>query len=235
MKVISYAETLQSVVSLAGQEYSQLNTSDETAFREGFNRAIEIAWSAYPWPRLLLSHEEDIDADDKTFELNDDREDLLGVYTDDPITAIRPYKIDYTITGDLVRVENDTLESVWTLYRKPVLQFTGLDYAVGTTYAAGDQVAYVDEYYRCILASTGNAPTDATYWERLQIPYGWKMILVYYSYADYLEGDGQTDKATNYRGLATGAINSEMDKVYRQQNQFKPATIVPYKPTSRYV
>jgi hypothetical protein len=40
-------------------------------------------------------------------------------------------------------------------------------YAAGTTYAAGNVVSYLNQLYVCILASTGNVPTNATYWSPL--------------------------------------------------------------------
>lgn len=40
-------------------------------------------------------------------------------------------------------------------------------YAAGTSYVPGDQVSYSGQLYVCILASTGNLPTNATYWSLL--------------------------------------------------------------------
>ena len=47
---------------------------------------------------------------------------------------------------------------------KPV--FRGA-YAGGTAYVIDDIVTYSNETYICILASTGNLPTDTTYWTKL--------------------------------------------------------------------
>lgn len=40
-------------------------------------------------------------------------------------------------------------------------------YAGGTSYSVGDSVSYNGSSYVCILASTGNLPTDTTYWQVL--------------------------------------------------------------------
>jgi hypothetical protein len=40
-------------------------------------------------------------------------------------------------------------------------------YAGGTSYVVDDLVQYSGNLYRCILATTGNLPTNATYWELL--------------------------------------------------------------------
>jgi hypothetical protein len=41
-------------------------------------------------------------------------------------------------------------------------------YAAGTAYSVGDKVLYNAVLYVCILASTGNAPTNTTYWSPLE-------------------------------------------------------------------
>jgi hypothetical protein len=41
-------------------------------------------------------------------------------------------------------------------------------YSATTTYAVGDRVNYNSVLYVCILASTGNAPTNTTYWSTLE-------------------------------------------------------------------
>lgn len=40
-------------------------------------------------------------------------------------------------------------------------------YASGTTYSVGDVVSYNGSSYQCILTSTGNVPTNTTYWALL--------------------------------------------------------------------
>jgi hypothetical protein len=50
----------------------------------------------------------------------------------------------------------------WTLIEQREYRAT---YAAGTAYVTGDEVFYVDAYYRAIGSTTGNLPTDVTYWE----------------------------------------------------------------------
>jgi hypothetical protein len=45
-----------------------------------------------------------------------------------------------------------------------LLAGTGAAYSGATTYAVGSMVSYLGNNYYCILASTGNLPTNATYW-----------------------------------------------------------------------
>jgi hypothetical protein len=42
------------------------------------------------------------------------------------------------------------------------------DYSASTTYSAENIVKYGDLYYECLVGTTGNPPTNATYWELLE-------------------------------------------------------------------
>lgn len=67
---------------------------------------------------------------------------------------------------------NMRLRTAWEAFPWPERtrleeRFFRADYAAGTTYAEGDEVYYPaeDSYYRALGATTGNAPTNTTYWE----------------------------------------------------------------------
>lgn len=40
-------------------------------------------------------------------------------------------------------------------------------YSGATAYVVGDVVKYLNQLYKCILNSTGNLPTNGTYWTTL--------------------------------------------------------------------
>jgi hypothetical protein len=44
------------------------------------------------------------------------------------------------------------------------INLTAPTYAAATAYLVGDRVKYLNSVYECILNSTGNLPTNATYW-----------------------------------------------------------------------
>lgn len=67
---------------------------------------------------------------------------------------------------------NTAMKLAWEFYWWPELMRSELryyrdPYAAGTTYAAEDQVYYSTTglYYTALQATTGNAPTNTTYWE----------------------------------------------------------------------
>lgn len=47
------------------------------------------------------------------------------------------------------------------------IDLTASDYANGTAYVVGNRVVYQSKVYECILNTTGNLPTNATYWSLL--------------------------------------------------------------------
>ena len=56
------------------------------------------------------------------------------------------------ISNENVRVSQESARNVWEAYK------------ASTAYVVGNKVSYLGSSYRCILASTGNLPTDPTYW-----------------------------------------------------------------------
>lgn len=69
---------------------------------------------------------------------------------------------------------NEETEDLWKFWWWPELMRSEVRYYRdaydnATAYVAGDEIYYSTSatYYTCILASTGNLPTDATYWTAL--------------------------------------------------------------------
>lgn len=56
------------------------------------------------------------------------------------------------ISNENVRVSQESARNVWEAYNAL------------TAYVVGNKVSYLGSSYRCILASTGNLPTNTTYW-----------------------------------------------------------------------
>ena len=134
--------------------------------------------------------------------------------------------IPYQITTDGARYYANNGNSVssldpWVKYRKQIPSYTGSDYAASTAYGVDDQAYYptTGRYYICIAASTGNLPTDTTYWKELEIPKNFFEYVVSASYADWLKQDGQHGKAMAEEGHARFLLTRELDILQRQQRQ----------------
>lgn len=88
------------------------------------------------------------------------------------LAGIKPADRSTDLRGRLNGYINTAVKLAWEFYWWPELMRSELryyrdDYAAGTTYAAGDEVYYPTTalYYTALGATTGNAPTNATYWE----------------------------------------------------------------------
>jgi len=105
--------------------------------------------------------------------------------TTDPITDDIP-SIESLLTSDYLDVDApnpnvyptgmllfNTRRSGYNVKRFDVNYFNASDFAFSsygatTSYAVGDKVLYEGVVYVCIASSTGNAPTNPTYWDTLQ-------------------------------------------------------------------
>ena len=63
-------------------------------------------------------------------------------------------------------------------------------YNAGTAYAVDDVVSHSGSSYVCILASTGNVPTNTTYWEQMYQAEGGDVATTLTTQGDILYRDG---------------------------------------------
>ena len=88
-----------------------------------------------------------------------------------------------------------------------------------------EQRAEAGDFYKCLQASTGNAPTETAYWERLTVPYRFLDYCVYSSYADWLRQDDQHAKAEGIARLAENILLTEQERLERQEGFIKPPVV----------
>lgn len=96
------------------------------------------------------------------------------------------------------------------------------------------------DFYQCIIPTNpGESPaTTPGKWSRLQIPKQWRDVLVFLTYAELLEMDGQTDKAMEMRQMAeemdhTGLQVLMNNEAQRDTWRTRPRVQVPLDPLSR--
>jgi hypothetical protein len=82
--------------------------------------------------------------------------------TANPTLAAGELGVDTTLTK--FKVGNGS--TAWNSLGYSTITFQGA-YGAGTTYYPNDIVTYLSETYICILQSTGNVPTNTTYWSLL--------------------------------------------------------------------
>lgn len=170
---------------------------------------------------------------------------VFEVYRGYPWSRLNPRPVPYQLTGDGIQIIAQAQEyypthtptvnitsinrnqyPVYIHYRKAVPKFRGNDYSASVAYSIGDCVYYeaneVGNYYECVVASTGNTPTDTIYWKVSEIPEGFLDYCVYSIYADWLVAEGQTGKAAAMMGVATELMTGELDKLERQNRHKMP-------------
>lgn len=113
-----------------------------------------------------------------------------------------------------------------------------LDYLGATAYVVGDRVVYTDRgVYECILASTGNLPTVATYWRKVsdnyigareRIKYSSQKLLFEYALNRWFQTSGiyilnLTGVAASFVMGATGAYSSVMPANSSNQKDYLTA------------
>lgn len=234
MRNEKYSRFLSRMKALCGVE--NLLTVEETQFLEYFQRNIRYAWELYEWPEVCPIKEFTPDADGVVaYDGNgvQDIGEVLAAWDGDPDSQTGAREIGYTLTTDGVKFIPQTDSSVWIHFRSRIPDYYGDAYDNATAYDPEDQAYYGGRFYKCLVASTGNLPTDASYWEELEIPYSLFEFVVQASFADSLMAEGFSEKAGQERGRAEGLIVNEIEKVERQQRQRRRASVVRTHGTSQ--
>lgn len=164
IQTTSYAAVLRGALALCGVPSDRLDTVDWGRFREWADKHLTVAVQANFWP----------------FYMRVERRLFRAAYD-----ASTPYSNDGTIvffyqtkkyylalqatTGNPpADSAGDTDLSRWA---EASTSYAGEDYDATAAYVAGDIIYYPtdDTFYQCHTASTGNAPTDTSYWGALTL------------------------------------------------------------------
>jgi len=214
-------ERFKSIAGLA-----TLETTDAAFLRQSVNRRMRNAFERYPWPDFTLVGESValVTADDNTIQtygtgvdLANDANVVFRIHKTDP-TDTR-YPEEYTFVSltnasgyPAVKIVSPTVldgVNVFVTYRKD------LDAVIadGGTYTSG---FFGDE--------SGDNPN---------IPYAFFEYCAFGAYADFLRGDGQTDKAQVEDQNAELLLRMEIDKVRNQSRQFRH-DVLQYRPQTQF-
>jgi hypothetical protein len=149
-----------------------------------------------------------------------------------PCACMDTTQAPYRITDHGVRVPGDPALACFR-YRVACPVLEGDPWDAEATYDPNDQVYYTDQrgvgnFFNCLLATAaGESPgvrPDA--WRLIEIPYIFQNFLTWGTHADWLELDGQADKAGAAALRAFEMLTLEFDKVERQQRQTEPWTVL---------
>ena len=155
--------------------------------------------------------------------------EFLFAWDRDPRVTTKLTAFPYVLSaeGAQFMTMRHTLAYVWLLYRlrRPLL--TGDEWNdAPEAYTSGQQVYFVSaagagNFYDCLEdTAAGESPaTTPAKWALVELPYTFRQYLIQGGYADWLMGDGQTDKAGAVEGTAGLLLEMEADKLQRQQGQ----------------
>lgn len=158
-ETVSYDSLLRGVCDLIGEEFEDLQTIDAQTIKRHVSDGIEMAWRYGRWPELSRS----------------ERRSYRPLYASATVYALGAevlwlqeqayyHRVQAGSSGEDPTDANGVLNSdFWAVSKS---EYNGPDYNNATTYAAGDIVYYptTDTHYQCIAASTGNLPTDTSFW-----------------------------------------------------------------------
>lgn len=211
--------------ALTGLE--SLSTTDSGFLRDLVNRRIRLAFERYPWPIFTIVGESVTMASDNSIityaegsvsgtKLSNNANVVFRIHKDNPVST--RYPDEYTFLQDVNSLGNpivkiitpDSLASkqVFVTYRKDLKDIIN-DGSASTGY-------YGDE-------NNDNA----------EVPWIFFEYAVHGSYADFLRGDGQNQKAVVEDQYAESLLTHEIDKVSNQGRQFRH-DILQYRPPSQF-
>jgi hypothetical protein len=194
---------------------------------QSFARNMRIGWESWQWPWSTVTEERTLDVNNRIDydQAGENRiAEVFAVYNDDPQSSTGAYTISYTLDGDGILFGGANIPTTaYVYYRKDCPDYRGDAYSGATAYVAGDQVYYstTGDFYVAIASTTGNAPTDATKWTRLTIPWDLFEYATFASAADLLTANGQNDRAAILRNQAQEELFNQIEKYSRQQS-FRP-------------
>jgi hypothetical protein len=224
----TYTNLKERFKSIAGLQ--SLETTDEAFFRQAINRRFRTAYQRYPWYEFTIVGEAVAmaTADDNQIisygankDLANDADTIFRIHKQDPTDTLYPEEYTFISmiaggsnphAGDIaVKILSPTvLNSInaFVTYRKDVEDV--VKDGSGTTGLYGDE----------------SGDTSA-------IPFRFFEYMAFGAYADFLRGDGQTQKAQVEDQNAEMILRQEIDIVRNQSRQFRH-DVLQYRPQTQF-
>ena len=141
----------------------------------------------------------------------------------DPYVYPTAVTLDFALSPDGLEVLSDSgTTSVWVRYRRRAPDLAAaVIYSALDTYAA-EQVVYWGTDCYLVLATTtaGDTPSSApTKWEKIEIPAWLAPAIKAGAYADWLNANGQGEKAANWEQQFIGLLDEQVSQITTLQGQ----------------
>jgi hypothetical protein len=176
---------------------------------------VYTAWASFPLPP---ARGRPID-----FELNSNGLRLQGILVANPKEATW---INYSLDGSIITTSGLTSPGSCYIDFKPRCPIvTGDPWSSTDSYVSGEQVYFDsgvsgDWYTANTAISPAQSPaTNPTFWDKIEIPYLFGPFLQWGIYADWLDSDGQMDKASMTGRMADELLQQAIRTVIKTQRQ----------------
>lgn len=161
-------------------------------------------------------------------------ETVFAIYATDPGGGFNPSLVNYNTTPQgLEIIGPSSIGPLWFNYRPQRPIFSGTTFNASNTYSVGQNIYFTStntltsgyaNYYSCTVATTaGQSPdTNPNSWQTQFIPYILLPYCVYNAYGDWLQTEGQAQKAQAMYAYAQTCMDDENDKQERQGGNIIP-------------
>lgn len=231
MKTVTYRAVRDAVAARMGLDAAvNLLANQKVVLAEYIASAVRVGWEFFDWPEVMKIEERM--PVDGVIALNTagltEIGQVLDIYWADPREDARERVVGFSLDeSGVIITDREWLDNgattVWVKFKSVPPVFSSADYAAGTAYVPGDVVYYntTGDCYLCILAGSGNLPTNTTYWTRQLLPYFLSEFVKVQAYAETLSEDGQVDKANYNFTRAEGLLIVAMDNAWLRQGQVR--------------
>ena len=224
----TYTNLKERFKSIAGLQ--SLETTDEAFFRQAINRRFRTAYQRYPWYEFTVVGESVAmaTADDNqiiTYGTNKDlannADTIFRIHKQDPTDTLYPE--EYTFISMIAGGSNPHAGDIAVKLLSPSV-LDGVNAFV--TYRKDVEDVVKDGSGTTGLFGDESGDTSA-------IPFRFFEYMAFGAYADFLRGDGQTQKAQVEDQNAEMILRQEIDIVRNQSRQFRH-DVLQYRPQTQF-
>lgn len=252
----SYSNLEERFKSIAG--LSSLETTDSAFLRQAVNRRVRTAYERYPWPEFTVIGEKVSLAGPDSGAPNYGNGGLIQTYKTNLANIVNgvldlseSIPIPVPLSNDANVVFRIHKEDPTSVFYPEELTFISL--TANTVLSTGDAVIpsvkimssggpYIGDCYVTYRKDLLSVIADGGYTsgffgkestDNPNLPYTFFEYAAFGAYADFLRGDGQTEKAQVEDQNAELILISEIDKVRNQSRQFRH-DVLQYRPQTQF-
>lgn len=236
MRTVPFKNVLYEVTRAAGLQPDTGDLTPELAatltdfINNRLREAREWAW----WPELTKTEVRAVsDSEERLIPLTETDKDTIEhvrwVTNVNPFVNGRCRYLPFLLNADGIQIPAPVTlpESLWVTYRPVIPRFDSTAWSNDVAYAAGD-VRYLAATGECYLALEDNSaenPATSDKWEVVPFPFVLLNFVKYAAGADYLEENGQNEKAARKLDRAWSELFRLEDVENTQQRQVTQAVM----------